>query len=103
MDSQSRRGPRPLGEAISQFIAERGLAGSAGLVTLNELWKEIVGEDIGQRSKVIAIKNGTLEIGVTSSSLLNELVGFYQQEFLETIRADDRGKSVRNIRFRLKR
>lgn len=103
MSSGSRKGPRPLGEAISQFISERGLAGSAGLVTLNELWKEIVGEDIGQRTKVTGIKNGTLEIGVKSSALLNELVGFYSQEFLELIRADDRGKTVRNIRFRLKR
>ena len=98
-----RRGPRPLGEAISQFISERGLAGSAGLGTLNELWKEIVGEDIGQRSRVTAIRNGTLEIGVKSSALLNELVGFYGDEFLDLIKADDRGRSVKAIKFRLKR
>jgi predicted nucleic acid-binding Zn ribbon protein len=103
MHSNSRKGPRPLGEAISQLIAERGLAGSSGLVTMNELWKEIVGDDIGQRTKVTGIKNGTLEIGVKSSALLNELVGFYSDEFLELIRADDRGKAVRSIRFRLKR
>lgn len=101
--NDSRRGPRPLGEAISQLIAERGLAGSSGIATLNELWKEIVGDDIGNRSQVTGIRNGTLEIGVRSSSLLNELAGFYSQEFLKLIQADDRGRTVKGIRFRLKR
>lgn len=104
MDSgNKRRGPRPLGEAISQFISERGLAGSSGQDTLNDLWKEIVGDDIGRRSRVTGLRNGTLEIGVKSSALLNELVGFYGDEFLQLIRADERGKRVKNIRFRLKR
>lgn len=103
MNTHSRKGPRPLGEAISQFISERGLAGSQGLVTLNELWKEIVGDDIGKRTKVAGIRNGTLEIGVQSSALLNELVGFYGDEFLGLVQADDRGKRVKAIRFRLKR
>lgn len=103
MNNKPGRGPRPLGEAISQLIAERGLAGSAGLVTLNELWKEIVGDEIGGRTKIIGIKNGALEVGVANSALLNELAGFYSQDFLQLIQADDRGRSVRGIRFRLKR
>ncbi|MFK7821249.1 MAG: DUF721 domain-containing protein [Planctomycetaceae bacterium] len=103
MQSNSRKGPRPLGEAITQLINERGLAGSSGVNTLNELWREIVGNDIGDRSRVTGVRNGTLEVGVKSSALLNELVGFYGDEFLELIRADDRGKSVKAIKFRLKR
>jgi len=103
MNRYARKEPGLLRDAISQFISERGLAGSAALTTLNELWKEIVGDDIGNRSKVLGLKNGTLEIGVRSSALLNELVGFYGQEFLELIQADERGRTVRNIKFRLKR
>ena len=98
-----QREPRPLGEAVSQFIAERGLAGSAGIDTLNELWREIVGDDIGRRTKVITLRSGTMEIGVQSSALLNELVSFYGQEFLTLIKADNRGRNIRNIKFRLKR
>ncbi len=99
----SGNGPRPLGEAISRLISERGLAGSAGLDTLNELWTEIVGDDVAARTHVRELRNGTLEIGVSSSALLNELVGFYGDGFLQMIRADVRGKQVRAIRFRLRR
>lgn len=103
MNERKSRGPRPLADAITRFISERGLAGSAGLGTLNELWKEIVGDDIGRRTKVTGIRNGTLEVGVASSALLNELVGFYSQEFLALIQSDDRGKCVRSIKYRLRR
>ena len=96
-------GPRPLGEAISQLIIERGLAGSSGLESLRELWADVAGTSVAARTRVVGLKSGTLEIGVNSSALLNELVGCYSDEFLQAVQRDERGKRIKTIRYRLKR
>ena len=103
MTRQDATGPRPLAEAINRLITERGLAAAAGRETLTEIWSAAAGPEVASRTRVMGLKNGTLEIGVTSSALLNELVGFHNQAILDAIQADERGGRIRRIRFRLNR
>ena len=94
--------PQHLGKVLSELIALKGLARVHGSEQLQQAWKTVAGDEIGQRSRVLELTRGVLQIGVGSSALLNELVGFHKQTLLEQLQAQFAHLKIREIKFRLK-
>lgn len=100
-----RRTKRPttLKEAITELIAVRGLARVGANEELRAAWQEIAGTRISQHTRVIGVKRGVLEIGVTNPAMLSELVSFKKHELLQQYQEKYPKYKVSDLRFKLKR
>ncbi|MHC4876386.1 MAG: DciA family protein [Planctomycetota bacterium] len=95
--------PQPLSAAISELIARRGFARMQGNTQLAAIWKQVVGDErMAERTKVLGLKRGVLEIGVSNSALLNELVSFQKMVLLERLKSEHPEQNIKDIRFRLR-
>lgn len=95
-------GPTPLGRALSELVALRGLAQTQGLTQLAELWKRTAGPGIAARTRVTAFKAGVLHVAVGNSPLLGELVGFHKEGLLAALQQSRADLRIEDIRFRLR-
>ena len=94
--------PQPLSAALAELIARRGFARMQGTSQLVSIWKQVVDERTAERTKVLGLKRGVLEVGVTNSALLNELVSFQKTVLLGRLQAEHPEQNINDIRFRLR-
>ena len=73
-----------------------------GTSQLVAIWKQVVDERTAERTKVLGLKRGVLEVGVTNSALLNELVSFQKTGLLARLKAEHPEQNIKDIRFRLR-
>lgn len=99
---ERRKEPEPLSKAIAKVIVARGLADQQSDQSLKKLWRDVAGDTIAGLTRVVRLRRGVLEIGVTNPAMLNELEGFRKQTLNEAMRKHS-GNDVRELRFRLKR
>ena len=105
MESSSRRRtdqPQQLGDVLSQLFTLRGYGRPQAGRQLQNVWQEVAGDSIAGQTKVQGIKNGVLQIAVTSSAMLQELDGFHKWSLLERLTAEHSDLRIRDIKFRLK-
>ena len=95
-------GPQPLSHALAELVALRGLARVGGNAQLELAWSEVAGEKLAVQTKVLGIKNGVLQIGVSNAPLLAELTSFHKSFLLQALQEQYTGVRVRDLRFRLK-
>lgn len=95
-------GPRPLGDVLSRLMTLRGYGRIQGDRQLRELWRRVAGEEIAERTKVIGLRNGVLQIGVSSAPLLSELTSFHRHSLLQALRDEAGDSGVRDLKFRLR-
>ena len=93
--------PVPLGVAVSKLMALRGYGRTRGGRQLEEMWRESAGEQISSKTKVLAVSNGVLKIGVGNAALLGELVSFHRESLLAAVRRHEYGTEIRELKFRL--
>jgi len=93
--------PEHLSRALSDLIALRGLAGVRGQAQLNADWKEVAGETFAAQTKVLGMKRGVLNIGVSNSALLSELASFHKMTLVENLRERRPDLRLRDVKFRL--
>lgn len=94
--------PQSLGAALSQLIALKGLANSRGDAQLAETWKNVAGERIADRTVVLGVHRGVLQIGVVSSAMMNELAAFHKGRLVEELKDKHAELKVKDIKFRLR-
>lgn len=94
--------PQPLGVVLSQLFALRGYARVQGDRQLHAIWREVAGEKIAAQTKVAGLKNGVLQVGVSSSALLQELQSFHKFSLLDALERDHADLRIRDIKFRLR-
>lgn len=97
-----RSEPAQLGDVLSQLFALRGYGRSQANQQLEEIWKQVAGEEIAAQTKVANLKNGVLHIGVSNSALMSEIVAFHKVEFVRRIKSEHRQLKVRDIKFKLR-
>ncbi len=97
-----QKGPRPVSEALSELISLRGIARFQGNSELHRVWKEISGEHFGAQTRVIGMKRGVLQIGVSNAPALSELASFHKKGFLTSLKKDYPDLKIRDIKFLLK-
>jgi predicted nucleic acid-binding Zn ribbon protein len=98
---RSARGPQRLGDALSELVALKGLARSGAAEQLSQAWQEVAGERIALETRVVAVKNRSLEIEVSSAALMYELDSFHKSSLLEAL-AQQPGLQINRLKFRLK-
>ena len=92
--------PKPIGNILAELLARRGYARvqSAGLSS--EAWRSAVGEQIAALSRPGQVRRGTLDVSVTSSTLVQEL-GFQKQQLLKRLQELLPDEKIRDLRFRV--
>ena len=99
--------PRPirdvhtLGDVLSKVIALRGIGRIRGDRQMSDVWKSVAGPEMAAGSRPTNFRNGVLQILVTSSTLLGELVSFHKATILARIKAEHPGLKVRDLKFKL--
>ena len=104
MESSSRRRngqPQQLGDVLSQLFALRGYDRPQAGRQLQEIWTQIAGDAIASQTKVQGVKNGVLQVSVTSSGMLQELDGFHKCSLLERLTTEHSDLRIRDLKFRL--
>ena len=96
------RDPVRLSEAISEFIAKRGIAARRGTGQLAEVWQKVSGERIAENTRYLYLRDQVIHIGVFNSALLTELVSFQSELLLEKLKAECPDLEISRIRFQLK-
>jgi predicted nucleic acid-binding Zn ribbon protein len=94
--------PQRLSVAISEYITRRGFARVQGNAQLQNIWDKIAGERISAKTKVMGLNRGKLEVGLSSSALLNELVSFKRAELLQKMQAEYPEHKINDLKFKLK-
>tara|TARA_B100000029_G_scaffold459450_1_gene489557 strand:+ start:2367 stop:2690 length:324 start_codon:yes stop_codon:yes gene_type:complete len=95
------RGPQRLGDTISELVALKGLAKSGAAEQLTQAWHEVAGERIAAETRVVAVKNRSLQVEVTSSALMYELDSFHKPGLIAAMKQQP-GLNITGIKFRLK-
>jgi len=97
-----RTGRRPvrLGELLSRYLQSVGLDEVEDARRLAEAWRSAVPEKFHAETRLLRMRSGVLEVGVTSSALLFELDGFRRPEILARLREQAIGH-VRDLKFKL--
>jgi hypothetical protein len=96
----SGRGPKKIGDLLGRVLAQRGCTQLTAQIELEQCWKTAAGQAVAGRTKVGAMRRGTLEILVDNSALLMELEGFHKQELLERMQGLVKHSGIRSLRFR---
>ncbi|RLS37398.1 MAG: DUF721 domain-containing protein [Planctomycetota bacterium] len=90
-----------LGDVLSKVIAMRGIGRIRGDRQLADAWKSVAGPEIAEGSRPTTLRNGTLQILVSSSALLAELVSFHKATILARLKAEHPSLKVRELKFKL--
>ncbi|MFM9965766.1 MAG: DUF721 domain-containing protein [Planctomycetaceae bacterium] len=94
--------PHHVSKVLAELIALKGLARVHGTEQLQQAWQTVAGEEIGRQSRVLSLTRGVLNVGVGSSAVLNEVVGFHKAALLGQMQQRFAHLKVREIKFRLK-
>lgn len=101
--SDKKRKPVPIADAVSGFLAERGLVKRVRQASAIEEWPKIVGDRISAVTKPLSISpDGVLFVAVTTNAWMTEL-GLMEPELLNALNAGRGRDRVRKIRYRLDR
>lgn len=95
------QGPEPLADIVGRLLAGRGLAAEQTRLTLEEAWREAVGEQRSHRTRLGALRRGVLEILVRDAVLMHQLAGFERRNLLDRLQMRLGAERVRDLRFRL--
>ncbi len=94
--------PQPLAVALSELIARRGLARIRGESQLAEIWAKSIDEHWRDRTRVLGIRRGVLQVAVANAPLRSELQAFHKATILSTLKKTAPQLRIRDIRFQLK-
>ena len=98
---RAARGPQRLSDTLSELVALKGLAKSGAAEQLSQAWQKVAGERIASETRVVAVKNRSLEIEVASAALMYELDSFHKPGLLVTLQQQP-GLEINRLKFRLK-
>ena len=100
-------GPEParLGDVLSKLFALRGYGRVRGDEQLQHAWQTalatLVEADWLNQTRVLFLRSGVLNVGVSNSALLSELAAFHKQALLQTLRTQAAHLRIRDLKFRI--
>ena len=99
--SRRRRSqPTQVGEMVGGVLGDLGLEGAARAFQIAERWEEALGPEIARHSQPVALRDGTLEVWVTSSVWCQQLQ-LQTPELLAALSAVLSDAAPTALRFRL--
>jgi predicted nucleic acid-binding Zn ribbon protein len=93
-------GPERLGEILSRLFAARGWGRRQERLRLEETWREVVGPQGADHTRVGALRRGVLEILVDNAVLRQELAHYQKRRLLEQLRSRLPEMNLTDLRFR---
>ncbi|MCA9082152.1 MAG: DUF721 domain-containing protein [Planctomycetaceae bacterium] len=93
--------PAQLGDVLSELFARRGYGRAQGDRQLRDAWSAIAGDSIAKQTRVLGLRHGVLQIAVTSSALLSQLVSFQRVELLGQLQTQHPDLKIRDLKFKL--
>lgn len=96
-------GPQRLSAALSELITLRGLARARSNGQLEDIWKRVVDPNWGERTRVMGIRRGVLQVAVDSAPLRSELETYHKADLLRAIQDIAPHLNLRNLKFVLQR
>ena len=95
------RGPKPLGDVLSNLFAERGYGRLQAVGELEAAWNTAVGEVGARQTQIGGVRGGVLNVTVAHPALLEELASFQKPQLLAVLRREIPGTPILDIRFRV--
>jgi predicted nucleic acid-binding Zn ribbon protein len=95
-------GPQHVSHALAELISLKGLARVQAHAELQSVWAAVAGEQIAAQTKVLGVRRGVLQVSVSNSALLSELVSFHKQSLVKALRTQQTDLRLKDIKFRLK-
>lgn len=95
-----QKGPRPIGDILSELMARKGFARVRGEDAYREAWQEAVGQAVGQYTRTGKLRRGLLEIFVANSMLIQELT-FQKVGLLKSLNEKLPDEKIRDLRFKV--
>ncbi len=94
------RGPKAIGDVLSELMARRGYGRVQSAATYDAAWREAAGPLTAKYTRPGLLRRGTLEVVVTHSALVQEL-GFQKRMLLESLARLLPDEGIENLRFRV--
>jgi len=95
------RGPKELGDVLSDLFAERGYGRLQAVGELEAAWTLAVGEAGARQTQLGGVRRGVLNVTVSHPALLEELSSFQKPQLLAILRREVPGSAILDIRFRV--
>lgn len=89
-----------LKSALGAFLKANGLQRAGKRGQLETAWGRIVGLELARHTRVLGFRKGTVEIGVESSALMNE-IRFHQAALLMDLQREVPRPAITRISFSL--
>ena len=96
----SGKGPEVLEDILRRWLKENSLDTTLGRAQLESCWKDTVGDEVADRTRIVDLRGGTLVVEVDSAPLLGELSSYYREEIMSSLRQSEGFPNFQNIRFR---
>jgi len=96
---RQRRGPRPIGDALSALTEDLGIGRTLRQYDVITGWTRVVGEQVAKVTTPMRIDNGVLYVSVSTAPWRAELT-MRRRDILEKIRRACPQAGVTDIRFR---
>jgi len=94
------RSPTKMADVLSELLARSGCLRVRASQVIEEAWRTVVGEPLGEHTRLGHLRRGGLEVFVTHSTLVQEL-SFRKQELLAALASRLPGEGIKELRFRL--
>jgi predicted nucleic acid-binding Zn ribbon protein len=94
------RGPKVIGDVLSELMARRGYARVQSAAAYDAAWREAAGPLAAEYTRVGQLRRGTLEVVVANSTLVQEL-GFQKRALLQSLAKLLPDEGIENLRFRV--
>jgi predicted nucleic acid-binding Zn ribbon protein len=95
-----QRGPKAIGDVLSELMSRRGFARVQSAAAFESAWREAAGPLTAKYTRPGLVRRGTLEVVVAHSALVQEL-GFQKTALLRTLSNLLPDEGIQNLRFRV--
>lgn len=93
-------GPENLKEVLGRMFTLRGWGRRSGRAHLENAWAKAVDEAAQNRTRIVSLKRGVIEVEVNDAILLQELTSFHRRRLLEVLKKSLPNESVKDLKFR---
>jgi len=100
-DADAPKGPEQIGEVLARLFTARGWGRTTERQRLESAWAQAAGPEIAEKTRVLTLRRGTLEVDVRGGgALLHELAGFHKRRLIRELKQLLPGHPIKDLRFR---
>ncbi|MEW6359924.1 MAG: DUF721 domain-containing protein [Planctomycetota bacterium] len=96
----NRGAARPVREVMGRLLQAPAFSQRMRNEGISRAWREVVGEEVANHTRVAAVRSGVLCIEVSGAAWLHELAAFHKESILEEMRKRVKRPYIQDIRFR---